>query len=322
MSDSVTTNQWPAGGVLPVRYRNIFLLILGLCAALALLETGLRALGSPWLLTQRGGPGQVTLYLLGLGAIFWFCFRVVRINPFAYALAYLSDWRRALAGFLLTWAIGTAGIVALHAVMLATGSAHISTATISGFGPQEVLKTITALLVVLVLVLTEEAIFRAFLLRYLRWSPAPGVTIAAVLVSAVIFSLSHTIILGNRLASDDLFELLIGLFMLGVLFGTVYVTTGSLFCAMGIHAALLGFKVFLRKTEMIVYSGSQLTGGHDLRTGPLVWLIMGAFVLLFVLWRNWLWPRFWIEPACSPDGDNMGFRLSQAHPDGRKVLQP
>lgn len=297
---------------MPARYRNLFLLILAFVAVFAVVETTLRAIGSPWLLTQRNGPGQVALYLIGLAAILWFGANVAKVPPIDFTRGYLRDWRRGLRGFIFAWLVGTTAMVVIHGVMLATGAATFSSEAWADYGLRAFRSTVTAMLVMLVLVLSEEMIFRGFVLRYLRWSAARSVTIAAVVVAAAIFSFSHTVSLGSRLTGDDIWNLLFGLFMLGLLLGTVYVTTGSLFCAMGIHAALLGFKVFLRKTQFIDYTNGALTGGNDLRTGPIIWLIMLAFTVGFILARRWLWERYWIERAYVPEPAGrrgLGFRL-------------
>lgn len=299
---------------MPARYRNLFLLILSFVAVFAVVETALRGLGSPYLLTQRNGPGQVALYVIGLIAILWFCIKIAGVNPFLFLLGYLRDWRRMLSGFAFAWLIATAAMIVIHGAMLAAGFATFSTEAWEAFGLRALRSTVIAMLVMLVLVLAEELIFRGFVLRYLRWSPDRTVTIAAVLVAAAIFSVSHTVSLGSRLAGDDLPNLLFGLFMLGVLLGTVYVSTGSLGCAMGVHAGLLGFKVFLRKTMFIEYSSNALTGGHDLRTGPALWLVMLLFAILFILAHRWLWRRYHIETAYAADpeqGKGLGFRLER-----------
>lgn len=308
---SLPSNQDRAVRLL-ARYRNLFLLILAFVAVFAVVETTLRAVGSPYLLTQRNGPGQVALYLIGLGAILWFCQRVAGINPFDFLKGYLRDWRRALRGFLFCWLVATAAMIIVHAGMIASGSAVISWDDLSAYGFKAFGSTVRAMLVMLVLVLAEEMIFRGFVLRYLRGSPKLSATVLAVVVASAIFSLSHTVSLGSRLGSDDLFNLLFGLFMLGVLLSTVYVATGSLACAMGIHAGLLGFKVFLRKTHFVDYVDSSLMSSGDLRTGPALWAIMLIFAAAFVLARRWLSQRYRIETAYALDpgeGRGLGFRL-------------
>lgn len=297
------------------RYRNLLLLILGFVVVFAIAETTLRAIGSPYLLTQRNGPGQIVLYLMGLVAILWFCQRVAGVSPADFIKGYLRDWRRALRGFLFCWLIGTGAMLLIHSGMIAAGSASISWDAVSVYGFKAFRSTVTAMLAMLVLVLAEELIFRGFVLRYLRGSPERIATVLAVIVASAIFSLSHTVSLGSRLGSEDLPNLLFGLFMLGALLSTVYIATGSLACAMGIHAALLGFKVFLRKTHFIDYHDSSLMGGSDLRTGPALWLIMLTFIVAFALARRWLSQHYRIETAyavASSDRKRLGFRLEAA----------
>jgi hypothetical protein len=111
----------------------------------------------------------------------------------------------------------------------------------------------------------------------------------------------------------DYLPLLFGLFLFGFLMGTVYLATGSLSCSIGLHAGLLGFKVFLRRTELLIQHESWLTGGADLRTGPAMWILLLLAALIVFLCRNWLWPRLWIENVVSTRQDSpegLGFRLA------------
>jgi membrane protease YdiL (CAAX protease family) len=153
-------------------------------------------------------------------------------------------------------------------------------------------------------------------LRYLRWNDSLTVTLSAIVGSAAIFSLLHVIALQSAVREPNYGPLLFGLFLFGLLLGAVYVATGSLACSIGMHAGLLGFKVFQRKTELIVYRQDWFFGvrnnGYDLREGPAIWLSLFLFACLFLLLRHWLFPRFWIEPAFAADqkpGQGLGFRL-------------
>lgn len=301
------------------RYRNTFFLLLGIALAAGVAELAFGVLLPQYSITQRSGPGQIALYGIGLVAIFWFTVSVAHINPAAFAIAYMRDWRRLIAGFTVMFVVAMLAMLIMHLIMGQVGTARFSPEAWQAMTPKVWERTVVALLVVVVLAATEEAIFRGFLLRYLRWNNSLAVTVAAVLVSSAIFSLLHVIALQSAIRQPDYVPLLFGLFLFGLLLGTVYVTTGSLACAIGMHAGLLGFKVIQRKTELIVYSQDWLFGirnnGYDLRSGPAIWfaLVLAAFII--VLGRHWLSQRFWIETAVvgQPNrGKGLGFRLDEA----------
>jgi len=302
-----------------MRYRNIVLLILGIGIVAALAELAFHAFLPQYSITQRSGPGQITLYGIGLAAILWFTVAVARINPVAFLVGYLHDWRRLVTGFAVMFLIAMAAMLLLHVSMGIVGTARFSNPAWEAMTLKVWERTVVGLLVVIVLATTEELIFRGFLLRYLRWNDTLGVTVAAVIVSSAIFSLLHVIALQSAIRQPDYVPLLFGLFMFGLLLGTVYVVTGSLACTIGMHAGLLGFKVIQRKTGLIIYSPDWFFGirnnGYDLRSGPGIWLALLIAACAFVLWRHWLRQRLWIETAVAADpkpGQGIGFRLEGA----------
>src|SRR5690606_5300440 len=88
-------------------------------------------------------------------------------------------------------------------------------------------RTIIAMFIVVILATTEELIFRVFLMRYLRWSAAPAVTIGAVLFSSLVFATSHNLTDPLAWLSPSEHPLFIGLFLLGILLCTAYIASGS-----------------------------------------------------------------------------------------------
>jgi membrane protease YdiL (CAAX protease family) len=300
-----------------MRYRNLLLLLLGIGAAAGLAELGFRSFLPQYSITQRSGPGQITLYLIGFAGILLFTQHVARINPVAFLIGYLRDWRRLLVGFGVMFAIAFGAMILMHLVMGLMGSATFNWKNWAQITPKVWERTAVGLLVVVVLATAEEMIFRGFVLRYLRWNDSLAVTLSAIVGSALIFSLLHVIALQSAVREPNYVPLLFGLFLFGLLLGAVYVATGSLACSIGMHAGLLGFKVFQRKTELIVYRQDWFFGvrnnGYDLREGPAIWLSLLVFACLFLLLRHWLFPRFWIETAFAADpkrGQGLGFRLS------------
>lgn len=298
-----------------MRYRNMLLFLLGLGVVAVAVEAILHALHAPFSLTDRKGPGQIILFAIGIIPSLWFSRAVAGVSFIDFVRGYRRDWRRMARGFLSMFLLAAGAMLVVYIFLTAIGTTRWSQTAWNDLTPEIWGRTAIALLVVLVLATTEEMIFRAFILRYFRWSSAPSVTIAAIIASALIFSLSHLIAL-QQSSRDDFAPLLFGLFLLGALLGTVYVVTGSIACSIGIHAGLLGFKVFLRRTELIDYAPGGLTGGSsDLRTGPGIWLVMVLTIIAFIYWRKWLRQKFWIEAVVFDEratDNRLGFRRSEA----------
>lgn len=298
------------------RYRNLLLLLAGIAAACAIAELAFRLSGTGYSLTQRAGPGQKVFFAIGFIAILWFSPVVAKVSPIAFLRGYLRDWRRMAGGFTAMFLLAFGSMILLHVVLGLFGVISWNTLAWAALTPKIWERTAVALLIVIVLATAEELIFRGFILRYLQARAVTGVTLAAVLVSAAIFSALHAPRFFLTEPREIFIPLLTGLFLLGVLLGTVYVTTGSLACCIGIHAGLLGFKVFQRRTQLVAYDQNWLLGvrtdGMDLLAGPGIWLLLGAAVLLFVAFRFWLWPRLWVETAVAADNsavEGIGFRL-------------
>ena len=298
------------------RYRNLAFLILNIGLAAGLAEMAFRTFLPQYSITQRSGLGQITLYLIGLGSILWFTRWFAGINPLLFLIGYLRDWRRLLFGFATMFLLAFAAMIFMHLVMSLAGSAGIDWRNWEAMTPNIWGRTALGLLVVVILASAEEAIFRGFVLRYLRWNDTLAVTLGAIVASAAIFSLLHVIALQSAVREPNYVPLLFGLFLFGLLLGAVYVATGSLACSIGMHAGLLGFKVFQRKTGLIAYQPDWFFGvrnnGYDLREGPAIWISLFVAACLFLLFQHWLSRRFRIETAFAADpnaGQGLGFRL-------------
>jgi membrane protease YdiL (CAAX protease family) len=295
-----------------VRYRNLIIFIVALGAVAFLVEQGFRFAGLPWSLTDRKGVGEIALFIIAILPMLWFSKAIAGVNPLDFAFAYGREGRRVVRGFLFMFLTGTLFMILAYVVLGLLGELRWSQAAWQNLSMKIAVRTVTALLVVLILATTEELIFRGFVLRYLRSDITPKVTVAAVLASAAIFSLSHVIALQSALNEPDYVPLLFGLFLLGVLLGTAYVVTGSIACSIGIHAALLGSKVFLRRTELVEFSPDGMLGGtSDLRVGPLSWIVLILAACVLVYFRGWLSERFRVESAAHrdrPAGPELDFR--------------
>lgn len=278
----------------------LFLLFLGV-TALAI-EAVLRLFQSNYSLADSRGPGEWSFIAIALAAVLLFSRYVARVDSLQFVARYAVQWRRTLKGFLLTFVVTMLFAAFGYLVLAALGYVQWSQAAWESLRADIVEKSAIALLIVLLLASVEETIFRAFLLRYLRYDDTFWVTVGAVVVSSAIFSVSHLVALMNVWHLISMPSLLIGLFLIGLLLGTVYVATGSLACSIGVHCGLLGFKVILIRTDVINLTSDWLVN-DDIRRAPLAWLVFLLATLVFILWRRRLHEAFSVETAVCPDGD-------------------
>ncbi len=274
-----------------------------LVAALALAAEGLlHVTGSKYSLTDSRGPGQVALFAILLPALLLFTHYATRVDIWQFVARYISKWRRALKGMLTMACVSVVACVVAYLLLAALGSVRLSPGAWQDIGGAMAERIAVGLLVVLVLAIVEEVIFRSFLLRYLRYNDTTWVTASAVIVSSAIFAVSHLIALADVWDLISKGPLLIGLFTIGVLLGTTYVATGSLACAIGVHWGLLAFKVVLIRTHF-VQTVPGWTGGEygDVRLAPTTWLAFLLAALAVIVWRRRLHDAYWIETAVSPD---------------------
>lgn len=288
-----------------MRYFRFFVFLVSLVALLFAVEGVLRLLGAPFSLRDTRGVGQVMTITLSFLWIIAFIEFVVKLSPVKFLVYYVQHWRRALAGmrFMLLTTLTVA--TGLFAIFLMLGWADWSSEHWAALNFVIIAITIKSLFEALVLATTEELIFRAAFLRYLRDSLRPGPTIAAILVSSAVFSLSHLIAL--REPDTAFLPLLAGLFLFGVMLSTTYVVTGSIACSIGLHFGLLGFKVILRETDIGSFGG-------DVRTGVDFFVMMVLLTVIVVLGRKRLWARFSVEPAALLDEDIKQQRISSFEP--------
>ncbi len=278
----------------------MFLLFLG--AAALVIEAVLRLFHSSHSLADSRGPGEWSFVAIALAAVLLFTWYVARVDSLQFVARYVMLWRRTLKGFLLTFGATMLFVAAGYLVLAALGYVQWSQTAWENLRGDVVQKSAIALLIVLVLATVEETIFRAFLLRYLRYNDTFWVTVGAVVVSSAIFSVSHLVALIDVWHLIGKASLLTGLFLIGLLLGTVYVVTGSLACSIGVHCGLLGFKVILIRTDVINLVPDWLVN-DDIRRAPLAWLVLLLLTLALILWRRRLHEAFWVETAVCPDGD-------------------
>jgi membrane protease YdiL (CAAX protease family) len=279
------------------RYINIGLFGLVLLVALRLLEASLVATKAGISIFDSNGAGQVLLLATTLALIVLFSKFIAKSAPFGVMAPYFTNWKRSLAG-LGQFYLATIMIVILAYVCFALqGGVFLSSQAVSAFSFDVAEDAIVALLVVFVLALTEELMFRNFLMRYLMWDDGRLAAITAVISASLIFAFLHNLTEPLAWFSAEKFPLFVGLFILGSLLCVTYISTGSILCAVGLHAGFLGSKVFLRKTQLLTVDPQVLmvSSGPDLRTSPLVWALWIVMGIAIYFMRGRLRQRFAIE---------------------------
>jgi len=285
-----------------LRYFGIAVFLLGVGAVALAVEGLLHVAGSKYSLADSRGPGQVTLFAIVLLALLLFTRYATRVGVWQFLARYMSQWRRALKGLLTMLCVAFVACVMAYLLLAGLGSVRLSPRAWQGLRGDVAEQIAVGLFVVLVLAVTEEVIFRSFVLRYLRYNNTFWVTAGAVIVSSAIFAVSHLIALSNVWALISKGPLLIGLFTIGALLGTTYVVTGSLACAIGLHWGLLSFKVVLIRTHLVQAVPGWTMGEYgDVRLAPTTWLAFLLAAIALILWRRRLHDAFWIETAVCPD---------------------
>lgn len=287
------------------RYLTTVVLLALIFVACAAVEAVLRLTGSTVSLTDTRGIGQVSLFVVIIPILMLFAWRRGG-GPILFLRPYWANKRRAFAGFGVMWLQAVAIMLIAYGLLAAMGYVSWSSEAWAAITPKLLKKTFIALLVVLILAYTEEMIFRGFLLRHLRFNDKLPTTIAAVVVGSLIFSASHLISYKGEWTFAELSSLLFGLFLLGALFATTYIATGSIACSIGVHAGLLGFKVFLRRTDLLTYHPDVwwLGSSTDLRLAPVSWLLMVIIAAITWSMRHTLRQQFYIEPVVATGKHN------------------
>jgi membrane protease YdiL (CAAX protease family) len=123
--------------------------------------------------------------------------------------------------------------------------------------------------------LTEEALFRGLLLRGFvrRWGPMAG-----VVLSSALFAVFH-LNLWQALAA----------FAAGLYLGWVYLSTGSLWFPMGVHALFNGLPVALSALGFTVPGYNTPVSAGTVEFQPAAWVFAGVLVLGTGLWMTKKW---------------------------------
>jgi len=272
LSHSKTLPTESAASSRPRRLAGLIVCLAAFCVGLQSLAHALRW---PLDLTANRGVGQVLLYLIVLAAVRTFGTRIWADPDRPSLRRYARHTGTALRGFGLLAGATLAAQLSLYGLIGASGAAHWSLHPLTA---AIVTQTATALLIVVVLTATEEAIFRGFVFNYLRGNSARPALGRAVFGSALVFTLAHHFHEPLAWFNGRDAALFVGLMLLGTLLATTYQATGSLACSVGVHTALLWLDVFRKRTDLIQWPQHTwwLGVNNDLRTAPIIWAFLMA----------------------------------------------
>jgi len=246
-------------------------------------------------LEANKGAGQILLYVIVIGCILWFTKNIWKHDVRASMALYMANRKRILRGFGICAGISLALQVPIYALLFRAGILHISDyARHKNLGVL-IFNIVISQIVMVVLATSEEGIFRAFLFSYLRGDTGKRNIVFAVIVSSIVFALSHEFHTLNHWLEPAYYGKLFGLLLLGILLAVTYQSTRSLACSIGVHTSLLWLDEVRRQT-MDLHQPYWWTGtNNDLRTAPFVWLIFLILTVGFALAGNRLRPRVEIE---------------------------
>jgi membrane protease YdiL (CAAX protease family) len=271
---------------------------LHLIALLAVVMVSTRALeaAAPGL-TPILGERETGPYLVGAIGI---CTLIALTCPQSvrrFIRFYSTNLPKSAAGFLIMLVFGLAMLLALTMLLALSGRATWGEGGISPAPHLIPIAVAATLLGAIAIAVPEEVLFRGFVVSYLRWDTSPLVSITAVVASALIFAAAHNIENPIVWLTPAGLPLFIGLFLLGALLAVSYLATRSLWCSIGLHAALVAFDRAVLDTHLVAIDLSPwwMGGTDDVREAPALWLTFVIAALLFIPFRNWLRSRLAIE---------------------------
>jgi membrane protease YdiL (CAAX protease family) len=216
-----------------------------------------------------------------------------------FARVYVSQPSRAARGLLVMFGIGLAIPVVLCGVLAVTGHAAWDENGDAGRIGVVLQTTVLSILLALIVAVSEELVFRGFVTSYLRWNASQIVSVGAVASSALAYALAHNLSDPAAWLTADDSSLLVGLFSLGVLLAVSYLASRSLWCPIGLHAALVAFDLAILQGDVISLDLSPwwLGSGGDIREAPALWLAFGTASAGMIMARSWLKDRLAVEPS-------------------------
>ena len=247
-------------------------------------------------LYAASGGGQVLYYIIVLSCAALFTVIVWRQSIVDFLLLYIRNWKSGLGGFF--FCAGLAFIIGFfwYLFALKIGGARWSSSAWDQIDAHELSKSLVLCFAATGVAITEEILFRSLAFKYLLTSTNEWVVARAILISAVLFALSHQYYDLSGWFRLDMVGLLIGLTLLGCLLALVYYLTDLLACAIGSHTGLIWLAV-AKKTQIIQVAPSDwgISSSFDPRTEPAAWFLFVILLLSFWGIRRWIKPTFEIE---------------------------
>ena len=290
-----------------IRYLYICIFLAALPLPMALIEIFFRATDSGFSVFDGRGTGQITLYAASLVFIIIYSRYVALDSPFYFLDLYRKVWKRTLAGF-AAFALFSVTISAIaFAMTISMDTVTYTPENFQKLSNKRIIRLFISLPIASVLAMVEESMFRGFLMRYLRWNPTRKATILAVCFSSIVFAFVHNLSDPLGWVEPDNIRLFVGLFILGCTLCTVYICTGSLICAAGLHAGFLFAENARNYTKVLELSNAEwwMAVGQDVRTAPITWLLFALIGIGAYLLRHKLHPIFSVEKTVIANSDVM-----------------
>ncbi|MDH3718126.1 MAG: sulfotransferase, partial [Planctomycetota bacterium] len=172
-------------------------------------------------------------------------------------------------------AIGATTYVAYVLLLLAVGGYDLSFARVS---PTRVGKGLFAGMTSMPLSLVQQILFSGYLLGMLRQRYS---RVAAVVIPAFMFAVMGRLNNPMAVLEPSAHPLIIGLFLVAALLGTLRLLTGSILLPAGLLAGWMFVRRVLDKTALVVPDFESvwapwLVPRADTRQGPVMWLLLAA----------------------------------------------
>ena len=290
-----------------IRYLYICLFLAALPLPMALIEIYFVVSGSGFSVFDGRGTGQITLYAAALVFIIVYSRYVALDSPFYFLDLYRKAWKRTLAGFAAFALFSVTISAAAFAMTIGMDTVTYTPENFQKLENKRIVRLFISLPIASVLAMVEESMFRGFLMRYLRWKPTRKATILAVCFASFVFAFVHNLSDPLGWIEPDNIRLFVGLFILGSTLCTVYICTGSLICAAGLHAGFLFAENARNYTKVLELSNAEwwMAVGQDVRTAPITWLLFALIGVGAYLLRHKLHPVFAIEKSVVANSDVM-----------------
>jgi membrane protease YdiL (CAAX protease family) len=211
-----------------------------------------------------------------------------------YGIVAHAGWRRHLFGGVLVGLLIHTG----YWMLLAVGG--IASVQARGLSGSLCLKATLLAFSAMPVSMVQQIIFSGYLLGILRDRYS---RVVAVVVPAILFAVLRRIDNPSLLLNPDSRPELLGMFLLGVLLGSVRLQTGSIFRSAGLLAGLIFVRRWLRVTPLLAVGpsghwGRWMAFDQDPLQSPAVWLMLAGAIawVAYRLYRDGE-PRAVLQPA-------------------------